>query len=112
MTTDPAPPPTVPRPRAVLRAYQARGVAAAVRHLRRPHTRGHTVSACGTGKTLMALRTAEELGIGHLAVPSLDLLAQWAAAARADGRDEPMMAVSSMRTASHPLLAEATSTSR
>ncbi|MFE2828593.1 Helicase associated domain protein [Streptomyces sp. NPDC059271] len=108
---DPAPPAPAPVPdsRAVLRPDQARGVGAAVRHLRRPHTRGHTVSACGTGKTLMALRTAEELGIGHLAVavPSLDLLAQWAAAARADGRKEPMIAVSSMRSASHPLLARA-----
>ncbi|MFK8911704.1 hypothetical protein [Streptomyces sp. YS-3] len=39
------------------------------------------VSACGTGKTLIALRTAEALDIRHLliAVPSLNLIGQWAA---------------------------------
>jgi len=96
-------------PRFVLRTDQQDGVDSAVRHLRRPRTRGHEVSACGTGKTLIALRTAETLGIGHLGVaaPSLDLVAQWAAAARADHRDEPMITVSSMNAASHPLLADA-----
>ncbi|MGV9560260.1 Helicase associated domain protein [Streptomyces sp. NPDC003522] len=95
--------------RLVLRTDQQEGLANTVRHLRRPRTRGHAVSACGTGKTLFALRVAEELGVRHLAVavPSLDLVAQWAAAARADGRREPMITVSSLRAASHPLLAEA-----
>ncbi|MFE7029099.1 Helicase associated domain protein [Streptomyces sp. NPDC057621] len=99
--------------RLVLRSDQQQGIVRTVRHLRRPHTRGHTVSACGTGKTLYALRTAEELGVRHLAVavPSLDLVAQWAAAARADGRREPMITVSSLRAESHPLLAEADVTS-
>ncbi|MEV4228282.1 Helicase associated domain protein [Streptomyces bobili] len=95
--------------RLVLRTDQQEGLTSAVRHLRRPRTRGHAVSACGTGKTLFALRVAEELGVRHLAVavPSLDLVAQWAAAARADGRREPMITVSSLRAESHPLLAEA-----
>ncbi|MFD9041173.1 DEAD/DEAH box helicase [Streptomyces bottropensis] len=95
--------------RLVLRSDQQEGLLSTVRHLRRSRTRGHAVSACGTGKTLFALRVAEELGIGHLAVavPSLDLVAQWAAAARADGRREPMITLSSLRAASHPLLAEA-----
>jgi len=72
--------------RLALRTDQQEGIANTVRHLRRPHTRGHVVSACGTGKTLLALRASEELGVRHLAVavPSLDLVAQWAAAARAE----------------------------
>lgn len=63
------------------------------RHLKKAGTRGHTVSACGTGKTLIALRTAEARHL-LVAVPSLDLIGQWAAAARAYGRREPVMAVS------------------
>ncbi|MGW0963968.1 DEAD/DEAH box helicase family protein [Streptomyces gelaticus] len=53
--------------------------------MKSPRTRGHIVSACGTGKTLIALRTAEALNTRHLliAVPSLDLIGQWVAAARA-----------------------------
>ncbi|WP_308407040.1 DEAD/DEAH box helicase family protein [Streptomyces sp. AC555_RSS877] len=95
--------------RLALRTDQQEGIANTVRHLRRPHTRGHVVSACGTGKTLLALRASEELGVRHLAVavPSLDLIAQWAAAARADLRREPMITVSSLRAASHPVLAAA-----
>ncbi|MFR0359579.1 Helicase associated domain protein [Streptomyces sediminimaris] len=95
--------------RLALRTDQQEGIANTVRHLRRPHTRGHVVSACGTGKTLLALRASEELGVQHLgvAVPSLDLVAQWAAAARADLRREPMITVSSLRAASHPVLAAA-----
>ncbi len=44
------------------------------RHVTRaPAHPGHAVSACGTGKTLTALRTAEALEVRHLliAVPSL-----------------------------------------
>ncbi|MFE5688155.1 DEAD/DEAH box helicase family protein [Streptomyces sp. NPDC056512] len=80
-----------------------------MRHLKSPRIRGHIVFACGTGKTLTALRTAEALNAHHLlvAVPSLDLIAQWAAAARADGRTEPLMAVSSLEADKHPLLADA-----
>ncbi|MEU6394719.1 Helicase associated domain protein [Streptomyces sp. NPDC046939] len=95
--------------RRTLRPDQQHAVDAAVRHLKGPRTRGHIVSACGTGKTLTALRTAEALGARHLlvAVPSLDLIAQWAAAVRADSRTEPLMAVSSLQADKHPLLAEA-----
>ncbi|MFE7215358.1 DEAD/DEAH box helicase family protein [Streptomyces sp. NPDC001698] len=95
--------------RLTLRTDQTEGLASIVRHLQRPRTRGHIVRACGTGKTLIALRAAEELHAAYLAVavPSLDLIAQCAAAARADGRREPMITVSSMRAEKHPLLAEA-----
>ncbi|MFE7314236.1 Helicase associated domain protein [Streptomyces sp. NPDC057555] len=95
--------------RLTLRSDQQQAVDNAARHLARPHTRGHTVSACGTGKTLTGLRTAEALHVQHLlvTVPSLDLIAQWAHAARKDGRCEPMMAVSSLNAAKHPVLAGA-----
>jgi superfamily II DNA or RNA helicase len=67
------------------------------------------VSACGTGKTLIALRTAEALDTRFLlvVVPSRDLIGQWAQAARADGRREPLMAVSSLEAHKHPVLAKA-----
>ena len=92
-----------------LRPDQQRAVDSAARHLARARTRGHAVSACGTGKTLTALRTAEALDARHLliAVPSLDLISQWARTARNDGRREPMMAISSLAAAKHPVLAGA-----
>ncbi|MEV8457756.1 DEAD/DEAH box helicase family protein [Streptomyces sp. NPDC052095] len=40
-------------------------------------------------------------------MPSRDLIRQWAQAARADGRREPLMAVSSLEAHKHPVLAEA-----
>ncbi|MEV8022798.1 DEAD/DEAH box helicase family protein [Streptomyces sp. NPDC086554] len=100
---------TTAPPRRMLRSDQQAAVDSAVRHLGRPGSRGHIVSACGTGKTLIALRTAEALDAAHLlvAVPSLTLLGQWAVAARADGRTEPLMAVSSFDAGKHPLLAGA-----
>ncbi|MFJ2901951.1 Helicase associated domain protein [Streptomyces sp. NPDC087212] len=99
---------SVPARRA-LRPDQQAAVDSGVRGLRKPGTRGHMVSACGTGKTLIALRTAEALDIRFLlvAVPSRDLIGQWAAAARADGRMEALMAVSSLSADKHPVLAEA-----
>ncbi|MGW4349016.1 Helicase associated domain protein [Streptomyces sp. NPDC004690] len=105
----PAPTPPTAVPRRVLRPDQQQAVDSGARHLKKPGSRGHLVSACGTGKTLIALRTAEALGINHLliAVPSRDLIGQWAQVARADGRTEPLMAVSSLRAEKHPLLAEA-----
>ncbi|MFD8566633.1 Helicase associated domain protein [Streptomyces sp. NPDC059639] len=112
MTTAPSPD-SPPAPahveRRTLRADQQTAVDTAVRHLKKLRSRGHIVSACGTGKTLIALRTAEALDINHLliAVPSLDLLGQWAAAARTDGRTERLMAVSSFDAGKHPLLAAA-----
>ncbi|MGW6214990.1 DEAD/DEAH box helicase family protein [Streptomyces sp. NPDC055109] len=77
MSTSPEPAAAMPSTyaaRRTLRPDQQHAVDAAVRHLRSPRTRGHIVSACGTGKTLTALRTAEALGARHLlvAVPLLD----------------------------------------
>ncbi|WP_240351013.1 DEAD/DEAH box helicase family protein [Streptomyces olivoreticuli] len=57
-----------PAGRRVLRPDQQQAVDKAVRHLACPHTRGHVASACGTGKTLTALRTAEALDTRHLLV--------------------------------------------
>lgn len=104
-----AAPSTAPAARCVPRPDQNAAIDAAVRHLKHPRARGHIVSACGTGKTLIALRTAEALDTHHLliAVPSWDLIAQWAQAARNDGRREALMAVSSLDAGKHPLLAEA-----
>ncbi|MGW1491300.1 Helicase associated domain protein [Streptomyces sp. NPDC002402] len=100
---------TDPPLRLTLRPDQQDAVDSAVRHLRKPHRRGLMVRACGTGKTVIALRTADALQARHLVVvvPSLDLIAQWATASRADGRTEPMMAVCSLKTSRHPVLAEA-----
>lgn len=55
--------------------------------------------ATGTGKTLVATRSAEELRAGRVLVlvPSLDLLAQTEAAWREGGRRGPMIGVSSLR---------------
>ncbi|MFD8821273.1 Helicase associated domain protein [Streptomyces sp. NPDC059605] len=93
--------------RRVLRMDQQAAVDAGVRHLSKPGSRGHMVSACGTGKTLIALRTAEALDTRFLlvVVPSRDLIGQWVAAARADGRTESFMAVSSLHASRHPVLA-------
>ncbi|MFH8224730.1 Helicase associated domain protein [Streptomyces sp. NPDC018057] len=95
--------------RRALRADQQAAVDSGVRGLRKPGSRGHMVSACGTGKTLIALRTAEALDTQFLlvVVPSRDLIGQWAQAARADGRREPLMAVSSLEAHKHPVLAQA-----
>ncbi|MEU2249768.1 Helicase associated domain protein [Streptomyces sp. NPDC019224] len=108
VTTTP-PGPRTATPRRVLRPDQQAAVDSGARGLRKPGTRGHMVSACGTGKTLIALRTAEALDVRFLlvVVPSRDLIGQWAAAARADGRTESLMAVSSLNADKHPALAEA-----
>lgn len=96
-------------PRRALSLDQQAAADRAARHLKRPGSRGHIVSACGTGKTLTALRTAEVLDVRYLlvVVQGLDLIGQWAAAARADGRREPLMAVSSSDARKHPVLAGA-----
>ncbi|WP_247192066.1 DEAD/DEAH box helicase family protein [Streptomyces scabiei] len=56
----------LPRPgrpeRARLFPDQAEAVERLVRHLRRAGTRGLFVSATGTGKTLVSIRTADGLG--------------------------------------------------
>ncbi|WP_341845825.1 DEAD/DEAH box helicase [Streptomyces atriruber] len=100
---------TTPAARRTLRSDQKAAVTSGARGLRKPGSRGHMVSACGTGKTLIALRTAEALKTRYLlvVVPSRDLIGQWATAARADGHTEALMAVSSLNADSHPVLAAA-----
>lgn len=96
-----------PRPkRRVLRPHQVKGRDAAARHLRRPGTRGLFVSATGTGKTLVAIRLVDLLGLRLVlvVVPTLDLAAQTALAWREDGHLEHMVIVSSMDTYGHDRL--------
>lgn len=61
--------------------------------------RTQIVMATGSGKTLVAQRTAEKLRAARVLVlvPSLDLLTQTAAAWREDGRTGAMVGVSSLR---------------
>jgi superfamily II DNA or RNA helicase len=61
--------------------------------------RTQVIMATGTGKTLVAARSAEELRAGRVLVlvPSLDLLAQTATAWREGGRRGPMIGISSLR---------------
>ncbi|MGW5679257.1 Helicase associated domain protein [Streptomyces sp. NPDC003860] len=92
----------LPRPghpqRARLFPDQAEAVRRLARHLHRPRTRGLFVSATGTGKTLVSIRVADELGarLVLFVVPTLDLAAQTALAWRRDGHSEHMVIVSSM----------------
>ncbi|MFF4560061.1 Helicase associated domain protein [Streptomyces sp. NPDC001435] len=90
-----------------LRPHQREAVDAVVRALQPPTgaslpprgLRTQVVMATGSGKTLVAVRGAEELRAGRVLVlvPSLDLLAQTEAAWRAGGRRGPMIGVSSLR---------------
>ncbi|MFD5341449.1 DEAD/DEAH box helicase [Streptomyces hawaiiensis] len=61
--------------------------------------RTQVIMATGSGKSLVAVRSAEELHAGRVLVlvPSLDLLAQTEAAWREGGRTGPMIGVSSLR---------------
>ncbi|MER6563989.1 Helicase associated domain protein [Streptomyces sp. NPDC001027] len=61
--------------------------------------RTQVIMATGSGKSLVATRSAEELHTGRVLVlvPSLDLLAQTEASWRAGGRTGPMIGVSSLR---------------
>ncbi|MFD4483241.1 Helicase associated domain protein [Streptomyces sp. NPDC058471] len=61
--------------------------------------RTQVIMATGSGKTRVAVRSAEELHAGRVLVlvPSLDLLAQTEAAWREGGRQGPMIGVSSLR---------------
>ncbi|WP_407563111.1 DEAD/DEAH box helicase family protein [Streptomyces sp. 184] len=90
-----------------LRPDQQRGLNAIVRHLRRPRSRALYVSATGTGKTLVAIRTADALDarLVLVVVPTLDLAAQTALAWRRDGHHEHMVIVSSMDAFAHDALA-------
>lgn len=90
-----------------LRAHQREAVDAVLRALELPADRTvperglrtQVVMATGSGKTLVAVRSAEELRAGRVLVlvPSLDLLAQTEAAWRDGGRTGPMIGVSSLR---------------
>ncbi|MFJ7772664.1 Helicase associated domain protein [Streptomyces sp. NPDC097107] len=99
MTVAELPRPGRPGP-AQLFPDQAEAVMRLARHLRRAGTRGLFVSATGTGKTLVSIRTADELGarLVLFVVPTLDLAAQTALAWRRDDHLEHMVIVSSLDT--------------
>ncbi|MFE9629205.1 Helicase associated domain protein [Streptomyces sp. NPDC006527] len=90
-----------------LRPHQREAVDAVLRSLEFPANstvperglRTQVIMATGTGKTLVAVRSAQELRAGRVLVlvPSLDLLAQTEAAWREGGRTGPMIGVSSLR---------------
>ncbi|MEU1457257.1 DEAD/DEAH box helicase [Streptomyces avermitilis] len=90
-----------------LRPHQREAVDAVLRALELPARstvperglRTQVVMATGSGKTLVAARSAEELRAGRVLVlvPSLDLLAQTETAWREGGRRGPMIGVSSLR---------------
>ncbi|MGW5249042.1 Helicase associated domain protein [Streptomyces sp. NPDC004129] len=91
----------------LLHPHQREAVDAVVRALQLPAggtvpergLRTQAVMATGSGKTLVAGRSADELQAGRVLVlvPSLDLLAQSQAAWREGGRTGPMIGVSSLR---------------
>ncbi|OSZ58503.1 helicase [Streptomyces pharetrae CZA14] len=90
-----------------LRPHQREAVDAVLRALEFPARstvperglRTQVIMATGSGKSLVAARSAEELGAGRVLVlvPSLDLLAQTEAAWREAGRTGPMIGVSSLQ---------------
>lgn len=90
-----------------LRPHQREAVDAAVRALEVPAggrvpergLRTQVIMATGSGKSLVAVRTAEELRAGRVLVlvPSLDLLVQTATAWREGGRTGRSLAVCSLR---------------
>ncbi|MFF9771937.1 Helicase associated domain protein [Streptomyces sp. NPDC014636] len=90
-----------------LRPHQREAVDAVLRALELPARstvperglRTQVVMATGSGKTLVAVRSAEELQASRVLVlvPSLDLLAQTEAAWREGGRTGPVIGVSSLR---------------
>ncbi|WP_374322480.1 Helicase associated domain protein [Streptomyces sp. AP-93] len=90
-----------------LRPHQREAVDAAVRALELPAgrrvartgLRTQVIMATGSGKSLVAVHTAEELRAGRVLVlvPSLDLLVQTAAAWREGGRTGRAFAVCSLR---------------
>ncbi|WP_326816171.1 Helicase associated domain protein [Streptomyces sp. NBC_01762] len=90
-----------------LRPHQRESVDAVLRALELPAQslvperglRTQVVMATGSGKTLVAVRSAQELRAGRVLVlvPSLDLLAQTEGAWREGGRTGPVIGVSSLR---------------
>ncbi|WP_435611295.1 Helicase associated domain protein [Streptomyces sp. C10-9-1] len=99
MTVVELPRPGRPEP-ARLFPDQAEAVKRLAGHLRRAGTRGLFVSATGTGKTLVSIRVADELGarLVLFVVPTLDLAAQTTLVWRRDGHSEHMVIVSSLDT--------------
>ncbi|GGV42124.1 helicase [Kitasatospora herbaricolor] len=95
--------PTTPRHRLQPRPHQEQAITAGTRELRHKGSRALITSACGTGKTLTAIRITDNLHARLVLTifPTLDLLAQTALAWRADGRREPMAAFSSMDADAH-----------
>ncbi|MFJ7204145.1 Helicase associated domain protein [Streptomyces sp. NPDC098789] len=93
--------------RRVLRPHQREAVDAVVRALELPvggqlpaaGLRTQVIMATGSGKSLVAVRSAEALGAGRVLVlvPSLDLLTQTVAAWREGGRTGRFLAVCSLR---------------
>ncbi|WP_306790950.1 DEAD/DEAH box helicase [Streptomyces sp. JV178] len=93
--------------RKTLRPHQREAVDAIIRTLELPARsivserglRTQVIMATGSGKSLVATRSAEELQAGRVLVlvPSLDLLAQTETAWREGGRTGPMIGVSSLR---------------
>lgn len=91
-----------------LREHQAEAVVATVRELELPQDaplppaglRTQVIMATGSGKTLVAVHTAEELAADRvlILVPSLDLLEQTARAWRDGGRPGPYFGVSSLKS--------------
>ncbi|WP_267246159.1 DEAD/DEAH box helicase [Streptomyces sp. PR69] len=84
-----------------LRPHQKEAVTAAINTLR-THSRASVIAACGTGKTLIAARTAARLtpaGRVLLLVPTLDLLSQTARSWHTAGRKGSTVAVCSARQA-------------
>ncbi|MET7714840.1 Helicase associated domain protein [Streptomyces sp. NPDC005407] len=90
-----------------LRPHQREAVDAVLRALELPARslvppqglRTQVIMATGSGKSLVAVRSAQELHAGRVLVlvPSLDLLAQTENAWREGGRTGPMIGVSSLR---------------
>uniref|UniRef100_UPI0005A9A21B DEAD/DEAH box helicase family protein n=1 Tax=Streptacidiphilus neutrinimicus TaxID=105420 RepID=UPI0005A9A21B len=92
--------------RAEPRPHQRDAIMAGARQLRPRGSRALITSACGTGKTLIGIRIAENLQARLIlnVVPTLDLLAQTALAWRKENRWEPAVAVSSMDADAHDTL--------
>ncbi|NEB04128.1 DEAD/DEAH box helicase [Streptomyces sp. SID13726] len=91
----------MPTPPLVLRPHQKEAVGAAVRTLTQ-HPRASVIAACGTGKTLIAARTAARIAPrGRILVllPTLDLLSQTIRSWRLAGRKGTAVAVCSQRQA-------------
>ncbi|MER7968173.1 Helicase associated domain protein [Streptomyces sp. NPDC096080] len=91
----------MPTPPLVLRPHQKEAVGAAVRTLTQ-HPRASVIAACGTGKTLIAARTAARIAPrGRILVllPTLDLLSQTIRSWHLAGRKGTAIAVCSPRQA-------------